>query len=83
MTRAAPHEPMRPLWRCGACRADWPCEPAKLILLHRYRDNRTGLFLHLAHLLVAATPQLTELHRITGTQQNLAERFVYWARPRT
>jgi hypothetical protein len=45
--RVIPHVPMRPLWRCRSCAAEWPCQPARLSLLVEYRGNRTALLLYL------------------------------------
>ncbi|WP_405094481.1 flavin reductase [Micromonospora sp. NBC_01412] len=54
MTRAEPprpHLPMRPLWRCRACGAEWPCSPARLRLLREYEGCRVSLALYLVVML--------------------------------
>ncbi|WP_080637016.1 flavin reductase [Salinispora vitiensis] len=66
---------MRPLWRCRACGADWPCQPARLALLAEYRGRRSALLAHQGKLLAEATDQLS---RLNGTRPDLRERFVNW-----
>ncbi|WP_255610114.1 flavin reductase [Micromonospora sp. PLK6-60] len=76
---ARPHVPMRPLWRCRACGAHWPCQPARLALLAEYRDDRTALLVYLATVMSEAAGQLAQL----GGQPDPAEltaRFLTWAR---
>ncbi|MEV0809513.1 flavin reductase [Micromonospora sp. NPDC050200] len=78
--RPIPHAPMRPLWRCRNCAAEWPCQPARLALLVEYRDDRTGLLVYLGGLMAEATDQLAQLH--PQTRLDLTERFLAWARAR-
>ncbi|MCX4471241.1 flavin reductase [Micromonospora sp. NBC_01655] len=78
--RMIPHVPMRPLWRCRNCGAEWPCQPARLGLLVEYRGDRTGLLIYLSGLMAEARAQLVQLNpeRVV----NLHERFLNWARAR-
>ncbi|MFG1951542.1 flavin reductase [Micromonospora sp. NPDC048830] len=75
-----PHLPMRPLWRCRACGAEWPCQPARLSLLVEYRDDRTALLIYLATLMAEAGDQLAQL--TAQPRVDLRDRFLTWARPR-
>lgn len=82
MSRAArPHLPMRPLWRCRACGAEWPCQPARLALLVEYREDRTALLVYLSTLMAEAGAQLAQLNG-NAPPADLAERFLSWARAR-
>ncbi len=74
-----PHLPMRPLWRCRACGAPWPCQPARLALLAEYRHARPALLIYLETLLAEVAAQLAPLHR-SEPSDGLRERFVDWAR---
>ncbi|MEV4478238.1 flavin reductase [Micromonospora coxensis] len=76
-----PHEPMRPLWRCRACGAVWPCQPARLSLLVQYRHDRAGLLVYLATLMSEAAAQLGQLGGQVSPAE-LTERFLTWARAR-
>ncbi|WDZ87891.1 flavin reductase [Micromonospora cathayae] len=58
------------------CGAAWPCSPAKLGLLARYRDDRVGLLVFLGARLVEAAAELP-------ADVDLYARFVTWARQRT
>ncbi|MFI5834299.1 flavin reductase family protein [Micromonospora sp. NPDC051300] len=64
---------MRPAWRCRACGAPWPCQPARLGLLREFRGDRSALLFHLGSLLAEAYTQLSGA-------ANLHERFLGWAR---
>ncbi|MFG3601964.1 flavin reductase [Micromonospora chersina] len=75
-----PHLPMRPLWRCRSCGAEWPCQPARLSLLVEYRGNRTGLLLYLGGLMTEAGEHLAQLN--PGHVPDLHHRFLGWARAR-
>nr|WP_091265240.1 flavin reductase family protein [Micromonospora chaiyaphumensis] len=66
---------MRPLWRCRACGAHWPCQPARLTLLAEYRTDRTALLLYLGRLMAEAGEQLSG-------GRDLHDRFLGWARGR-
>ncbi|MFY1687464.1 hypothetical protein [Plantactinospora sp. WMMB782] len=48
------HMPTRPRYLCSRCGARWPCAPARLRLLTRYRDDPAGLLLHLGAYFYAA-----------------------------
>ncbi|SCL15687.1 hypothetical protein GA0070624_0794 [Micromonospora rhizosphaerae] len=76
-----PHLPMRPLWRCRACGAEWPCQAARLALLVDYRDDRAGLLVYLSTLMAEAGTQLSQLNG-HALPENLTERFLAWARAR-
>ncbi|WP_091100817.1 flavin reductase family protein [Micromonospora citrea] len=72
---------MRPLWRCRACGAPWPCQPARLALLARYRSDRPALMIYLGTLLTEAAGQLAQLNGHTPPA-DLHDRFLGWARAR-
>ncbi|MFI9642659.1 flavin reductase [Micromonospora sp. NPDC051925] len=78
---ARPHLPMRPLWRCRGCGAEWPCQPARLALLVDYREDRTALLIYLGTLMVEAGTQLSQLNGHV-VPEDLAGRFLTWARAR-
>ncbi|SCL24306.1 hypothetical protein GA0070624_2896 [Micromonospora rhizosphaerae] len=82
MSRSArPHVPMRPLWRCRACGAEWPCQPARLALLVEYRDDRPALLVYLGTLMHEAGEQLAQLNG-HARPADLPDRFLSWALPR-
>lgn len=82
MSRTAPpHQPMRPLWRCRACGAEWPCQPARLALLVEYRADRTALLVYLSTLMAEAGAHLSQLNGHV-LPENLTDRFLTWARAR-
>ncbi|WBB81551.1 flavin reductase [Micromonospora sp. WMMD882] len=70
---AREHTPCRPSWRCATCGAAWPCSPAKLGLLGRFRGDRVGLLVLLGELLVDAAGELP-------ADVDLCARFITWAR---
>ncbi|MFI7577188.1 flavin reductase [Micromonospora sp. NPDC049497] len=72
---------MRPLWRCRACGAQWPCPPARLALLVEYRHDRAALLVYLATLMHEAADQLGQLNGHSHPA-GLTDRFLTWARPR-
>ncbi|MDG4788468.1 flavin reductase [Micromonospora sp. WMMD1102] len=76
--RSIPHEPMRPLWRCRNCAAEWPCQPARLALLREYEDDVTALLVYLGGQLLEAREQLHQLN--PGRPIDLTARFITWAR---
>jgi len=76
-----PHLPMRPLWRCRRCGAEWPCQPARLALLVEYRADRTALLIYLSTLMAEAGEQLSQLNGHAAPER-LTERFLSWARAR-
>ena len=82
MSRSGPpHVPMRPLWRCRRCGAEWPCQPARLALLVEYRHDRTALLVYLSTLMAEAGAQLSQLNG-SAAAADLTERFLSWARAR-
>ncbi|GAA2717480.1 hypothetical protein [Micromonospora olivasterospora] len=82
MTRTEPprpHLPMRPLWRCRACGAEWPCSPARLRLLREYDGYRLSLAFYLVVMLNEAVQDAQRL----GLSIDLAAwytRMVAWIR---
>ncbi|MFG1777378.1 flavin reductase [Micromonospora sp. NPDC049051] len=71
------HVPSRPTWRCRACGIAWPCSPAKLRLLAKYRGDMPGLMVHLVELREEAAAQLAQ--QDAGTQStDLHRRFTDW-----
>ncbi|PZG11956.1 flavin reductase [Micromonospora craterilacus] len=72
---------MRPLWRCRACGAHWPCQPARLSLLVEYREDRTALLVYLGLLMAEAHAQLSQLNGQLH-HAGLHDRFLTWARAR-
>lgn len=70
------HTPMRPQFRCRACGAPWPCQPARLALLFLYRGDRQGLRVHLAHKMLAALSDQPQQDALT-----LAARLFGWLPP--
>jgi hypothetical protein len=72
-----PHQPIRPIWRCRACAAPWPCGPAKLALLAAHGDSPVALALHLA---VTVRDAMDDTWR-TGRRPDpaaLHDRFLGW-----
>lgn len=69
-----PHLPMRPLWGCDTCRAEWPCPPARAALLIEYRDNLVALRVYLSALMAEADAQLSQVSRAS----DLYRRFLAW-----
>ncbi|WP_255435981.1 flavin reductase [Salinispora sp. H7-4] len=67
---------MRPLWRCRACGVDWPCQPARLVLLAEFRGRKSALLTYLGVLLNEASDQLRQLNG--RTPDGLTERFLAW-----
>ncbi|MCN0154316.1 flavin reductase [Salinispora arenicola] len=77
MTREpVPHDPLRPLWRCRACGAAWPCQPARLRLLAEFHGRGSDLLTHLGDLLKEASDQLRQLNG--HPPDGLADRFLGW-----
>ncbi|MFE0594080.1 flavin reductase [Micromonospora echinospora] len=72
---ARDHVAARPSWRCRACGAPWPCQPAKLRLLRTYADDRLALMAWLGVTMAEAVRDLPD----DGT--DVIARFVRWARP--
>lgn len=69
------HLPMRPLWGCDTCQAEWPCRSARLALLAEYHDDRVALRVYLAALMAEADVQLSQV----GRNADLYRRFLNWA----
>jgi len=76
LARRRPHVHSRPIFRCRVCGANWPCQPARLVLLAMFRDDRQGLRLHLARKLLAALADQPQSDAVT-----LAVRFLGWLPP--
>ena len=75
MTRS--HLPGRPHWRCRACGAHWPCQPAKLALLREYAGHTLALIFYLVITMREAEEDMIKL----GFTPDLAAmnvRFVRW-----
>lgn len=69
------HLPMRPLWGCDTCQAEWPCHSARLALLAEYHADRVALRVYLAALMAEADVHLSQVHR----NADLYRRFLDWA----
>ncbi|MFC6019419.1 hypothetical protein ACFP2T_24825 [Plantactinospora solaniradicis] len=67
------HTATRPAFRCRACGAPWPCQPARLSLLLAYRGDRIGLLVYLAGQLHRALHDLPNLD-----PAQLSTRFLGW-----
>ncbi|WP_374197551.1 hypothetical protein [Micromonospora sp. RL09-050-HVF-A] len=77
---AGRHVAARPAWRCRACAAPWPCQPAKLSLRREYAHDRPALAIYLCLLMHDA---ITDALRVgTGTVDPAAyfARFLAWTR---
>lgn len=68
------HLARRPEWDCAVCGQQWPCRPGQADLLAQYADDRVGLLVYLAGLLVDAVQE------IPGPPDRLLERFLRWAK---
>jgi hypothetical protein len=75
------HRPLRPTWLCRACAAQWPCQPAKLVLLHDFADDRIGLSVYGCSMLHEAINDLLRLDAVPDPAI-LFDRFVAWTRVR-
>ncbi|SCG54479.1 hypothetical protein [Micromonospora rifamycinica] len=74
------HVAARPAWRCRACAAPWPCQPAKLGLRREYAHDRPMLAIYLCLLMHDA---ITDALRVgSGTVDPAAyfTRFLAWTR---
>ncbi|MER5454252.1 hypothetical protein ABT008_05685 [Micromonospora sp. NPDC002389] len=71
------HVPSRPLWRCRACGAHWPCGPAKLALLREYAGHTLALVFYLAHSMRDAVDDIVMLG-FTPDLAALNNRFMRW-----
>ncbi|MDG4798562.1 hypothetical protein [Micromonospora sp. WMMD1082] len=71
------HLPGRPHWRCRACGAHWPCQPAKLSLRREYRGHTLALVFYLAISLREAVDDTARLGR-TPDLAALTDRFMSW-----
>ncbi|MEU7958032.1 hypothetical protein [Micromonospora humida] len=74
------HVAARPAWRCRACAAPWPCQPAKLSLRREYARDRPALSVYLCLLMHDA---ITDALRVaTGPVDPAAyfTRFIAWTR---
>lgn len=72
--RPAAHLARRPEWDCAVCGQQWPCRPGQADLLAQYADDRVGLLVYLAGLLVDAVQE------IPGPPDRLLDRFLRWAK---
>lgn len=72
--RPGAHRPVRPEWSCQDCGQEWPCRPGKADLLAQYADDRVGLLVYLAGLLVDA------VHDVPTPPHLLLDRFLRWAK---
>ncbi|MCL7455683.1 flavin reductase [Micromonospora echinofusca] len=72
------HVPSRPTWRCRACGIAWPCSPAKLLLLARYRGDMPGLMVHLVTLREEAAADRFAQHYPGAQPADLHRRFTDW-----
>ncbi|MFI7023319.1 hypothetical protein [Micromonospora sp. NPDC049900] len=71
------HVPSRPLWRCRACGAHWPCSPAKLALLHEYAGHTLALVFYLALSMRDAVDDIVTLG-FTPDLATFNDRFMQW-----
>ncbi|GAA3736097.1 hypothetical protein GCM10022225_18530 [Plantactinospora mayteni] len=72
--------PIRPIWLCRSCGAPWPCGPARLSLIDEFRNEPSGLSVHLAGALFEAIKDLYNLNFPPGPDMvALFMRFVGWA----
>ncbi|GGM12628.1 hypothetical protein [Micromonospora yangpuensis] len=69
------HRPVRPAWTCGACGAEWPCQPQRQALLADYGRAPIALSLYLAAHYLDAVPELPDV-----PVAQLYRRFLGWAR---
>jgi hypothetical protein len=74
------HLPARPVWRCRACAAPWPCQPAKLGLRIAYADDPAALTAHLRGLLAEAVADRRGTHLRPIEPAVLRTRFIDWVR---
>lgn len=78
-----PHIPVRPIWLCRACAADWPCLTARTLLPLDYYADPLSLFVYLGAALQAATEDLYRLNPDPGPDPRLLHaRFLAWVNPR-
>ncbi|MFY1586197.1 hypothetical protein ACN267_17000 [Micromonospora sp. WMMD734] len=70
----------RPAWRCRACAAPWPCQPAKLGLRREYAHDRPALAIYLCLLMHDAIADALRVG--TGPVDPAAyfTRFLAWTR---
>jgi hypothetical protein len=71
------HQPIRPLWTCGGCGADWPCPTRQRELLAEFGDDAASLGLYLGALFVTAVTDLPD-----SRSGDLHRRFLGWVRRR-
>ncbi|MDG4786825.1 hypothetical protein O7626_12945 [Micromonospora sp. WMMD1102] len=70
------HTHTRPLFRCRACGALWPCGRARLVLIAMYRGNPAGLREHLTARLALALADQPD-----ADPAALTARFLGWIPP--
>ncbi|MEU7573066.1 hypothetical protein [Micromonospora sp. NPDC049240] len=76
---AAParHQATRPAWRCRACAAPWPCQPARLRLRREYAHDHPGLA---AYLCVLMHDAIADALRRGSGDIDPAEYFAWFGR---
>ncbi|TDC41435.1 hypothetical protein [Micromonospora sp. KC213] len=81
-TAAGPgrHVAARPAWRCRACGAPWPCQPAKLHLRQEYAHDRAGLATYLCLLMQDAIGDELRLRPGRVDPAEYFARFIGWTR---
>lgn len=70
------HTHTRPLFLCRECGAPWPCQPARLALLVRYRGDPQGLRDCLSGRLMIAIADQPRIDTVA-----LTTRFLGWIPP--
>ena len=77
----ARHLAARPAWRCRACAAPWPCQPAKLRLRREYAHDHAGLAIYLCVLMHDAIADALGLRSGEIDPADYFARFIGWTRP--
>jgi hypothetical protein len=67
------HEVSRPLWSCGTCHSDWPCEPAQKMIGDLHTGDDESLVRHVARLMGQAADDLGP-----ANPTKLYKRFLGW-----
>ncbi|MEH0981185.1 hypothetical protein [Micromonospora sp. CPCC 205556] len=75
------HVASRPTWRCRACAAAWPCQPAKLRLRTEYAHDRPGLAVYLCLLMHDAITDRLRTRPDHIDPAHYFTRFIGWTRP--
>ncbi|MBM0237889.1 hypothetical protein JNW88_13325 [Micromonospora sp. ATA32] len=74
------HLTTRPTWRCRACAAHWPCQPAKLRLRAEYAHDRAALAVYLCLLMYDAIADRLRTHPDQVDPAEFFTRFIGWTR---